>query len=140
MIGFETIGNATLTVFDGKPMISTDPWIDGNPYFGSWTHSHEIPKNQKNHILDCKYIWLSHGHPDHIDPESLHHFKNKIILIADHYGDRIFNDLNKEFKCIKLKSNEWFIVSKNIRIKNFADWNQDSCLLVELNKKIFCLI
>ena len=27
MIGFETIGNATLTVFDGKPMISTDPGL-----------------------------------------------------------------------------------------------------------------
>ena len=135
MIGFETIGNATLTVFDDKPMISTDPWIDGNPYFGSWTHSHEIPKKQKNHILNSKYIWLSHGHPDHIDPDSLHYFKNKIILIADHYGDRIFNDLKKEFKCIKLKSNQWFDISKNIRIKSYSDWNQDSCLLIELNKK-----
>ena len=37
MLGFETVGNATLTVFDDKPVLSTDPWIDGNPYFGSWT-------------------------------------------------------------------------------------------------------
>ena len=50
MIGFETIGNATLTVFDGKPMISTDPWIDGNPYFGSWTHSHQIPKSKRSYL------------------------------------------------------------------------------------------
>ena len=42
MLGFETVGNATLTVFDDKPVLSTDPWIDGNPYFGSWTHPYKI--------------------------------------------------------------------------------------------------
>ena len=37
MIGFETIGNATVTVFDDIPILTTDPWIYGKPYFGSWT-------------------------------------------------------------------------------------------------------
>ena len=46
MLGFETIGNATITVFDNQPMLSTDPWLNGNPYFGSWTHSYKIPKEQ----------------------------------------------------------------------------------------------
>ena len=45
MIGFETIGNATVTVFDDFPVLSTDPWIDGNPYFGSWTHKAKIPED-----------------------------------------------------------------------------------------------
>ena len=31
MIGFETIGNATVTVFDDNPVLTTDPWINGNP-------------------------------------------------------------------------------------------------------------
>ena len=36
-LGFETIGNATCTVFDeGKPILTTDPWIEDFPYFGSW--------------------------------------------------------------------------------------------------------
>ncbi len=135
MIGFETIGNATLTVFDGNPVLTTDPWLDGKPYFGSWKHAYDIPKKQRENILNCKYVWLSHGHPDHIDPDSLDYFKDKIFLIADHYGDRIFNDLNKEFNCIKLKSNEWFEVSKNVRIKSFSDWNQDSSLIVEIKNK-----
>tara|TARA_B100001057_G_scaffold335642_1_gene336366 strand:- start:1447 stop:2784 length:1338 start_codon:yes stop_codon:yes gene_type:complete len=135
MIGFETIGNATVTVLDDEPVLTTDPWINGNPYFGSWTHAYDIPKEQLNNILSSKYIWLSHGHPDHIDPDSLDLFKDKTFLVADHYGDRIFNDLKVKFNCIKLRSNKWFEISKNIRIKSFADWNQDSCLLIEIKKK-----
>jgi len=135
MIGFETIGNATVTVFDDKPMLSTDPWIFGNPYFGSWGHSYKITKPQLDNIKNSKYFFLSHGHPDHIDPDSFELFNNKILLIADHYGDRIFNDLSKKYKCIKLKSNSWFEISKNVRIKSFADWNQDSTILIEILKK-----
>lgn len=134
MIGFETIGNATITCFDDSPVLTTDPWLKGKPYFGSWTHSYEIPKAQYENIISSKYIWLSHGHPDHIDPDSLDLFKDKVFLVADHYGDRIYNDLKNKFKCQKLKSNEWFQISKNIRIKSFADWNQDSALLIEIGK------
>ena len=132
MIGFETIGNATITVFDGSPVLSTDPWIDGKPYFGSWDHTHTIPPEQIENVKNSKYIWLSHGHPDHIDSESYKYFIDSIILIPDHYGDRIFNYFNAHFDCIKLKSNVWFQISKNVRIKSFADWNQDASLLVDI--------
>ena len=47
MLGFETIGNATLTVFDELPILVTDPWINGKPYFGSWDHKYKIPKLQR---------------------------------------------------------------------------------------------
>jgi hypothetical protein len=43
MLGFETIGNATITAFDDTPVITTDPWINGKPYFGSWSHAYQIP-------------------------------------------------------------------------------------------------
>ena len=135
MLGFETIGNATITVFDDAPILTTDPWINGKPYFGSWSHAYNIPKEQLDNIYNSNYIWLSHGHPDHIDPDSLDLFKEKTFLIPDHYGDRIYNDLSKNFKCQKLKSNSWIELSKNIRIKSFADWNQDSSLLIEIGKK-----
>ncbi len=135
MIGFETIGNATVTVFDEKPIISTDPWIFGNPYFGSWGHKYSIPNDQLDNIKKSKYLFLSHGHPDHIDPDSFELFKNKTLIIGDHYGDRIYNDLKDKYDCIKLKSNSWFEVSKNIRIKSFADWNQDTSLIIEILKK-----
>ena len=135
MIGFETTGNATVTVFDNEPVLTTDPWVFGNPYFGSWGHKYKIPKEQLENIQNSKYVFLSHGHPDHIDPDSFDIFKNKTLIIADHYGDRIYNDLKKSYNCIKLKSNTWLEISKNVRIKTFADWNQDSALIVEILKK-----
>ena len=135
MLGFETIGNATVTVFDDVPILTTDPWINGKPYFGSWGHKYQIPETQLENIHKCKYIWLSHGHPDHIDPDSFDIFENKTILIPDHYGDRIYKDLKKKYKCIKLISNKWFELTKNIKIKSFADWNQDACLIIDINNK-----
>ena len=135
MIGFETIGNATVTVFDDKPILTTDPWVHGNPYFGSWGHKYKIPKEQIQNIYNSKYIFLSHGHPDHIDPDSFDIFKNKILIIPDHYGDRIYNELKKNYNCIKLKSNTWLEISKNVRVKVFSDWNQDSSIIIEVLKK-----
>ena len=44
MLGFETIGNATVTYFDDKPVLTTDPWLIGNPYFGSWCKTNKIIK------------------------------------------------------------------------------------------------
>ena len=38
MLGFETIGNATITAFDDAPVITTDPWIKGKPYSCSDTY------------------------------------------------------------------------------------------------------
>ena len=139
MIGFETIGNATITVFDDIPVLTTDPWIIGKPYFGSWDHAYTIPNEQIDNIKKSKYVWLSHGHPDHIDESSFIYLKDSIMLIPDHFGDRIYNHFSKNYKCIKLKSNEWFQISKNVKIKSFADWNQDGALLVDiLGKDIIC--
>ena len=82
MIGFETIGNATITVFDNEPILTTDPWVFGNPYFGSWGHKYQIPKEQLENIQNSKYIFLSHGHPDHIDPDSFDIFKKQNFNIS----------------------------------------------------------
>ena len=50
-LAFETIGNATLICYDKVPVLITDPWINGSPYFGSWQHSHEIPKIKWNQLI-----------------------------------------------------------------------------------------
>lgn len=135
-LGFETIGNATVTVFDnGTPVLTTDPWIDGEPYFGSWGHSNVIPRQQRENALNASYAWVSHGHPDHICAGSIENVNGR-ILVPDHVGARIENDLIGDgLNCQRLESNKWLRISENVRIISFADWNQDATLLIDIAGK-----
>tara|TARA_B110000438_G_C15676256_1_gene590333 strand:+ start:218 stop:511 length:294 start_codon:yes stop_codon:yes gene_type:complete len=95
MLGFDTIGNATIIAHDRDPIIATDPWLGDPAYFGSWGLPFEIPEFQEKAILDAKFIWLSHGHPDHLNSQSLEKLHGKNILLPDHVGGRIRDDLTK---------------------------------------------
>ena len=96
MLGFDTIGNATLIAYDGSPILATDPWITGPAYFGSWALSHVIPEEQRHSIENAQYIWFSHGHPDHLNPDSLSLFKRHQVLLPDHVGGRIATQLGDQ--------------------------------------------
>ena len=95
-----------------------------------------------DNIKKAKFFFLSHGHPDHIDPESFELFQNKTLIIGDHYGDRIYNDLKQKYNCIKIKSNTWFDISKNIdgfdlnfNAKQAFNKNADQEAKVSLSRK-----
>jgi hypothetical protein len=140
MLGVTTIGNATLMAHDDKPVLVTDPWLgeEDHAYFGSWNLPHLIPSQQKQDILQAKYVWISHYHPDHLNPLSIKKFKNRIILLADQVGQRLSKGLiAKGFKVQILKDKTWVNISKNIKILCIADYLQDSLLLVDVNGRLF---
>lgn len=140
-LGFETIGNACLICHDGGPVLATDPWIKGAAYFGSWTTSHEIPPEQLAHVKACKYLWISHGHPDHLSQESLAELKDKEILLADHFGvhggGRIARELREMgYKVRVLPDGVWTQLSPRMRVMSIGDYCQDASLLVELGGRL----
>src|SRR5215813_471411 len=136
-LGFETIGNATLICHDRRPVLVTDPWIRGSAYFGSWTLSHQIPEEQMDSIENCEFVWISHGHPDHLSAESLQAFKNKKILIPDHVGGWIFSGLQERgYDVHILKDNVWTKLSDRINILCLCDYNQDATLLIDINGRL----
>lgn len=136
-LGFETIGNATLIVHDKAPLLVTDPWIGGDAYFGSWGLSHEVPPEQAAAITGAKWVWFSHGHPDHLNPGSLPLFKGHRILLADHVGGRIAADLRGGgFDVTVLDDNRWLSLSDRVKVKCLADYNQDSVLLVDVGGRL----
>ena len=140
MQGVQTIGNATLIAYDDTPVLSTDPWMGGDhyAYFGSWYLPYEIPNNIREDIIKSKYIWFSHGHPDHINHDSLNLFKNNQILVSEHFGSRIYKDLKAEnFNISILKDREWTNLSKNISVMSISTKTQDSILLLRSNNDIF---
>ncbi len=132
-IGFETIGNATLICHDRRPVLVTDPWLRGSAYFGSWGLSHEIPPEQLAAVESCRYAWFSHGHPDHLNAESMPLVRGKTILLADHVGGRVAGDLADRGLNVRiLPDRSWQPLSDRIRVLSIADYNQDSILLIDV--------
>src|SRR5262245_21901747 len=124
-LGFETIGNATLIAFDGRPVLATDPWIVGHAYFGSWGLAHAIPPEQIAAIRSSEYIWFSHGHPDHLNRDSLAALLgDRNILLPAHVGGRIRRDLEAQgHKVRELPVADWVRLSDRIRIMCLPDYN-----------------
>ena len=140
MLGVQTIGNATLIAYDKYPVISTDPWMGGDhyAYYGSWRLPYDIPENIKENIFKSEYIWFSHGHPDHINHDSLNFFKNNKILISNHFGSRIYNDFKSEnLKVQILEDRKWINLSKNISVMSIISNIQDSILLIRVDNDVF---
>lgn len=134
MLGFDTVGNATLIAYDGDPVLATDPWIKGSAYFGSWALSHEIPDEQANAVQSARYVWFSHGHPDHLNPDCLPLFKRQQILVPDHVGGRIATHLRSEgFQVRILPHDQWVPLTPSIKVRCLPDRNQDAVLLVDMN-------
>jgi len=132
-LGFETIGNATLICHDRRPVLATDPWLQGSAFFGSWVLSHEVPEPQRQAVEACEYVWISHGHPDHLSWESLERLREKTFLVPNHFGERLHRELQgRGFKVKLLLDRVWKQLSPRIRVLSIPDYNQDAVLLVEL--------
>ena len=141
MQSISTIGNAIFIAYDDDvPVLSTDPWFgdEDHAYFGSWTLSHEIPKKYKNDVLNSDYLWFSHGHPDHLNPLSLKRFEGKNLLLPDHVGARIYQDLaKKDFNIKILPDREWVNLTKKIKVLCITTIMQDAILLMDIGGKLF---
>ncbi|MBZ5572643.1 MAG: MBL fold metallo-hydrolase [Acidobacteriia bacterium] len=136
-VGFDTVGNATIIAYDRGPVLVTDPWLRGSAYFGSWTFSHQVPDEQMLAASSCPYVWVSHGHPDHLSSESLRLLKIKTLLLPDHVGSRIADDLRNEGYDVQvLHDKRWYKLSDRIRILCLADYNQDGILLIDINGRL----
>ena len=134
---FETIGSAIVIAYDDRPVLTTDAWIDGDAYFGSWGMDYEIPAPQMNAIRGAEYHWFSHGHPDHTNIASLPMLTKGEFLLSDHYGNRMERELRAAgYRVRVLPDREWVRLSKGIRVYSVANQNQDSLLLIDINGRL----
>src|SRR5207245_9879411 len=128
---FDTHGTASVSADHDRHVLTTDPWINGDAYFGSWTHDYEIAPAQLQAIRDAQYHWFSHGHPDHLNIGSLPMLTKGQFLLSDHYGNRIQRDLAAAGYQVRiLPDREWVQLSNGIRVYSVANQNQDSMLLI----------
>jgi len=131
--GFETLGNATILVFEqGRPVLATDPWLTGTCYFGSWALERPLTARQIADVCAAQYIWISHGHPDHMHPESLKLLpRGKTILVPDHFHGEIREFLAAEgFDVRVMPYREWLPLSATVSALCLDNENQDAILIV----------
>jgi L-ascorbate metabolism protein UlaG (beta-lactamase superfamily) len=133
-LGFDTVGNATLVAYDNDPVLATDPWLEGSAYYGSWRLSTEIPAEQLAAIHAAPFVWVSHGHPDHLHMPSLAQLRDKTVLLPDHAGGRIRDFLVDDgYRVEVMPDRKWRALSPRVRICSIADFNQDATLLVDID-------
>jgi mRNA degradation ribonuclease J1/J2 len=48
-----------------------------------------IPDDVLEAIGKVRFVWVSHGHPDHLSPRSISLLRDKTMLLPDHVGGRI---------------------------------------------------
>jgi hypothetical protein len=138
-IKFETLGNATLQVFEAdRPVLATDPWLVGTAYFGSWALDHDLTASQIANVITSPFVWISHGHPDHLHPESLQLLsRQQHMLIPDHYHPEIKHFLEGEgFPVSVLPFKRWHRLTPSIRVMCLENENQDAILAVEAGEAI----
>jgi hypothetical protein len=131
---FETLGNASVIIFeDAKPILATDPWLTGTCYFGSWALDHPLSQQQIQNFIEAGWIWISHGHPDHLHDASLAMFPaGKKFLLPDHYYNDIeSNLLGRGFDVTILPYRSWYSLTPCVRVMCIDNINQDAILVVE---------
>src|SRR5205085_6715845 len=69
--------------------------------------------------------------------DSLALLKDKIILVPDHRGKRIYEDLRGQgFNVQILPDYQWVELSPRVRVFSIADYNQDGVLICDVNGRL----
>jgi hypothetical protein len=133
-LGFETLGNASLLFYEnGRAVLGTDPWLGGTCYFGSWALDRPLTEAERAGMMAAEYLWISHGHPDHLHADSLALLpRDKKILLPDHYVPEIRTSLEAQgFTVEVLRYRQWRQLSPRLRCMCLDNENQDAILIVE---------
>jgi Beta-lactamase superfamily domain len=136
---FETLGNATILFSaDDSPVLATDPWLKGTCYFGSWALDYPLDAQQIQRIQNAQYIWVSHGHPDHLHPESLQIIPKSVkFLIPDHYNSDIYDYLsNLGFDTQIVRYRSWIRLHDQLELLCLDNENQDAILVVRFGNSL----
>lgn len=130
----ETFGNAVVQVRNGDDVIlTTDPWLVGTCYFGSWGMDKPVTPVQIRNAQRSRYVWISHGHPDHLHPESLALLPKRTtrILLPDHYDGEIARALRGEgFDVTVLPFKKWVPLTADVQVLCLDNENQDGILVI----------
>ncbi len=81
------ISSACVVVEHQGTRVLCDPWLSDGIYYGSWCHYPPLVFRPED-FSDVDWIYLSHIHPDHFDPETLRRLPRSIPVLILEYADK----------------------------------------------------
>ena len=101
------ISSACVLIEDNGVKILCDPWLVDGAYLDSWFHYPPL-KFQPEQFNDVDFIYISHIHPDHFDPNTLNRMNKKIPIIINNYVSKFLKKNIEEigFEVIEFNHNE----------------------------------
>ena len=132
----EYISHSCIFVDTGDARIVIDPWFNGSAYCNQWQL---FPKPYDTSILNtADHIMISHGHEDHLHPQSLSHLpKNAKVYypylwkagIHDFLNELGFYDVNEAL------SYKEYSITPATKI-TFLTTSMDTIMVIESNGKV----
>lgn len=127
--------------------ITTDPWILGPAFCTGWFLQKPTPKHAIEVILKSQYLYISHSHPDHLNPYSLIYLKNigwNPTVILPQFEKRDISKLILERlgynKIQTLQSQHSINLSESLQAKVFTDISGRNDSALEINYKGLTLL
>jgi UDP-MurNAc hydroxylase len=120
--------------------ILTDPWLTEGAYFSTWFHTPLLSDVQVSTATlageKIDYVFLSHEHPDHLDPATLQQLAGDVPIIICRFRTRRFRQHLERlgFPNIReLESGQATDLGDGLKVTVFrtAEYVNDSALLVE---------
>jgi Beta-lactamase superfamily domain len=133
-------GQACTAIEIAGRTIVTDPWLTEGAYFGTWFHTHLLSDAHVSAATlagrKIDYLFLSHEHPDHVDPATLRALPPDVpVLICKFPTPRFRMHLESIglTNIRELESGETTDLGEglNVTVYRSADYINDSALLVE---------
>jgi len=99
----EFVANASFIIrlSTGKTLL-TDPWWSEGAYYGAWHNFPPIRPERRAQYLQLKpdYIFISHIHPDHLDPATLTHFPRATPILVGRFAEPGFGHLLRAIRAL----------------------------------------
>lgn len=84
----EFISNTGMYLQHGGVVFGMDLWFTQGAFEGSWFHYPPL-RPTKCQVEDCKYIYISHLHPDHCDFHALKRTRRDARFVVPNYFNRL---------------------------------------------------
>lgn len=121
------IKSSCVVVEHGNTRVLCDPWLTDGVYYGSWNHYPPLIFEPED-FKDVDYLYISHIHPDHLDPATLKRLPKTIPVLIHNYAEKfVLNLLTKlGFETIhEISHGDAFKLADDFSIEIFAADNCD---------------